>query len=147
MQNLYSVCGCRYRLWRMRKRMQNRRGVSTKARATPFVSMSVPVSVIRTCVRHFEPHLATTYCLISHGFDLIWRDITLTSWKMTSIWCFYHLCLSLKRSYTFPSVYGNGLTDAEIRTLTGIAYSMQCNGLLPLTDTGTRTWVHGHGQV
>ena len=46
-----------------------------KARATPIVSVSVPVSVTRT--RHFELHLTTISCQISHGLHLIWRDNTL----------------------------------------------------------------------
>ena len=37
----------------------------------------------------------------------------------------------------------DGLTDVDKRTRTGVAYPMQVNGLLPLTDTGTRTRVHG----
>ena len=32
-----------------------------------------------------------------------------------------------------------GLTDAYMRTQKGVAYPMQVNGLLPLTDTGPRT--------
>ena len=39
----------------------------------------------------------------------------------------------------------HGLTDTDVWTRTGVAYPMQVNGLVPLTDTGTR--VHGHGQV
>ena len=51
----------------------------TKARATPFVSVSVPVSVIRTRVRHFELHFTTFSCQISDDLDLIWPDNTLHS--------------------------------------------------------------------
>ena len=45
------------------------------------------------------------------------------------------------------SVYGNGLTDADIQTWIGVAYSMQANGLVLVTDMDKRTRVHGHGQV
>ena len=56
-------------------------------------------------------------------------------------------CPSLKGSSTFPSVSASGLTDADMRTQTGVAYPIQVNGILPFTDTGIRTWVDGHGQV
>ena len=45
----------------------------------------------------------------------------------------------IKGSSTVPSVYGNGLTDRDIRTRTEVVYPMQVNGLVPLTDTGTQT--------
>ena len=41
--------------------------------------------------------------------------------------------------------YAYGLKDTDMRTQTGVAYPIQMNGLLPFTDTGTRTRVHGHG--
>ena len=53
----------------------------------------------------------------------------------------------MKGPSTFPSVSAHGMTDADIWTRTGVAYSMQVNGLVPLADTSTRTRVHGHGQV
>ena len=61
----------------------------------------------------------------------------------------YHTCRSLNTLCSFPSGYGHRLRDAEIRTRTGVAYHMQVNDqwLVPSTDTGTRTLVHGHGQV
>ena len=34
----------------------------------------------------------------------------------------------------------HGMTDAVIRTRTGVAYSMQVNGLVPSMDMGARTW-------
>ena len=42
-------------------------------------------------------------------------------WKITSIWRLFNQCLLWKGSYTFPSVCGNGLTDAKIRTRAGVA--------------------------
>ena len=40
-------------------------------------TVSVPVFLIRTRVRHFELHLTMISCQISDGLDLIWRDNTL----------------------------------------------------------------------
>ena len=51
-----------------------------------------------------------------------------------------HLCPLLNAPSTFPSVYEHGLTDADIRSQTGVAFAMQVNGLVPLKDTGAQTW-------
>ena len=45
--------------------------------ATPYVSVSVSVSVFRTRVRHFKIHLATILCPFFDGFGIIWRGYTL----------------------------------------------------------------------
>ena len=71
----------------------------------------------------FRPYLVTLYT---------------KSVKIASVWRFYHLCPLWKGYYTFPSAYGNRLTDAEIRTRTCVAYTLQGNGFLPLTDLGSR---------
>ena len=56
---------------------QQKTDTEPEARATPFVSVSVAVSVIRTRVRDFKPHLTTIFCPFYDGLGLIWRDYTL----------------------------------------------------------------------
>ena len=48
-----------------------------KVEATPYFSVSVPVSVFSTCVRRFKLYLTTILCPFSDGLALIWRDYTL----------------------------------------------------------------------
>ena len=104
-----------------------------KALATPFVS----VYVSRTCVRHFELYLTMISCQTFDGFDLIWQDYTLYCRKLTLVWRFHHLCPSINGSSTFPSVSAHRLMDVDIQTWTGLAYPMQDNAVLLLTDTDT----------
>ena len=99
--------------------------------------MSVLASDFCIHVRYFKLHLTAFLCQIFDGFYLIWRGYTLKCWKTNSVWCFHHPCPSLKRSSCFPSVSAHRLMDVDIQTWTGLAYPMQDNAVLLLTDTDT----------
>ena len=113
----------------------------TEARATPFVSMSVPVSIIRTGVRHFKLHLTTIFVRYLMVYTLFGEIIHFINEKMTSIWRFYHPSPSLKGSSTFPSVstHRRGYTDTDRCSLPCVDQwfgSIDGHGYI---DTGART--------
>ena len=49
-----------------------------KVEATLYISVSVPVSVFRTHVRHIKLHLTTKLCPFSDGLGHNWRDYNST---------------------------------------------------------------------